>query len=170
MARSGKARRGLARHGGARQGKARIIFKEHIMAGSLNRVFLIGRLGRDPELRYSPSGQPVASFSLATDESYTGKDGQKVQKTEWHRIVVWGKQAEFCGNYLAKGRLVYIEGKLETRRWTDKDGMEKYTTEIKAERVQGLDSRQNEGQQQPASQVQGYGGREEYNSMGDSPF
>ena len=76
------------------------------MAGSLNKAILIGRLGRDPEMRYTPSGQPVANFSIATDETYTGKDGQKVEKTEWHRIVVWGKQAEFCGNYLAKGRLV----------------------------------------------------------------
>ena len=114
------------------------------MAGSLNKAILIGRLGRDPEMRYTPSGQPVANFSIATDETYTGKDGQKVEKTEWHRIVVWGKQAEFCGNYLAKGRLVYIEGKIETRKWTDKDGAEKYTTEIKADRVVGLDSRQSE--------------------------
>lgn len=87
------------------------------MAGSLNKVLLIGRLGRDPEMRYTASGQPVANFSIATDETYTSKDGQKVEKTEWHRIVVWGKQAEFCGNYLSKGRLVYIEGKLETRKW-----------------------------------------------------
>ena len=122
------------------------------MAGSLNKVLLIGRLGRDPEMRYTPSGQPVTNFSIATDETYTGKDGQKVEKTEWHRIVVWGKQAEFCGNYLAKGRLVYIEGKLETRKWTDKDGAEKYTTEIKADRVVGLDSRQSEGGYTPAPQ------------------
>lgn len=115
------------------------------MAGSLNKVLLIGRLGRDPEMRYTASGQPVANFSIATDETYTGKDGQKVEKTEWHRIVVWGKQAEFCGNYLTKGRLVYIEGKLETRKWQDKDGQDKYTTEIKADRVVGLDSRQAEG-------------------------
>ena len=141
------------------------------MAGSLNKVILIARLGRDPEMRYTPAGQPVATFSVATDESYTGKDGQKVQKTEWHRIVVWGKQAEFCGNYLSKGRLAYIEGKLETRRWTDKDGVEKYTTEIKAERVLGLDSSQGQaGAGAPAAQGQEYGGREEYNSMGDSPF
>ncbi len=122
------------------------------MAGSLNKAILIGRLGRDPEMRYTPSGQPVANFSIATDETYTGKDGQKVEKTEWHRIVVWGKQAEFCGNYLAKGRLVYIEGKIETRKWTDKDGAEKYTTEIKADRVVGLDSRQSEGGYAPAPQ------------------
>lgn len=124
------------------------------MAGSLNKAILIGRLGRDPEMRYTPSGQPVANFSIATDETYTGKDGQKVEKTEWHRIVVWGKQAEFCGNYLSKGRLVYIEGKIETRKWTDKDGVEKYTTEIKADRVQGLDSRQSEGGYAPAPNQQ----------------
>jgi single-strand DNA-binding protein len=96
----------------------------------------------------------VANFSIATDETYTGKDGQKVEKTEWHRIVVWGKQAEFCGNYLSKGRLVYIEGKIETRKWTDKEGVERYSTEIKADRVVGLDSRQGEGGYAPAPQYQ----------------
>lgn len=116
------------------------------MAGSLNKVLLIGRIGRDPEMRYTPSGQPVANFSMATDESYTGKDGQKVEKTEWHRVVIWGKQAEFVGNYLGKGRLIYIEGKLETRKWTDKDGAEKYTTEIKADKIVALDPKP-EGQQ-----------------------
>jgi single-strand DNA-binding protein len=124
------------------------------MAGSLNKVLLIGRLGRDPEMRYTTSGQPVATFSIATDESYKSKDGQKVEKTEWHRIVVWGKQAEFCGNYLTKGRLVFIEGKLETRKWTDKEGVEKYTTEIKADRVDFMDSRQSEGGFAPAPQYQ----------------
>ncbi|GAB1411099.1 single-stranded DNA-binding protein [Desulfovibrionales bacterium] len=120
------------------------------MAGSLNKVMLIGRLGRDPEMRYTASGQPVTNFSMATDESYTSKDGQKVEKTEWHRIVVWGKQAEFCGNYLAKGRMVYVEGKIETRKWQDQAGVEKYTTEIRADRVVGLDSRQSEGGYAPA--------------------
>lgn len=115
------------------------------MAGSLNKVLLIGRLGRDPDLRYTASGQPVANFSMATDESYTNKEGQKVERTEWHRIVVWGRQAEFCGNYLTKGRLVYVEGKLETRKWQDKDGQDKYTTEIKADRVVGLDARPSGG-------------------------
>ena len=105
---------------------------------SLNKVLLIGRLGQDPEMHYVPSGQPVANFSIATDESYTSKDGQRVERTEWHRIVVWGKQAEFCGNYLSKGRLVYIEGKLETRKWQDKNGQDKYTTEIIAAMVQAL--------------------------------
>lgn len=137
------------------------------MAGNLNKVILIGRLGRDPEMRYTPSGQPVANLSVATDESYTGKDGQKVEKTEWHRIVVWGKQAEFCGNYLAKGRLVYVEGKLETRKWTDKDGAEKYTTEIKADRVLGLDASQGDkGQQSTGTDHPRYGGDE----MDQTPF
>lgn len=121
------------------------------MAGNLNKVLLIGRLGRDPELRHTPSG-PVANFSIATDEAYTGRDGQKVEKTEWHRIVAWGKQAEFCSNFLTKGRLVYIEGKIETRKWQDKEGVDKYTTEIKADRVVGLDSRQ-EGGAKPSGSV-----------------
>ena len=134
---------------------------------SVNRAIIIGRLGRDPELRFTPSGQAVANFSVATDETYTGKDGQKVEKTEWHRIVAWGKTAEFCGNFLSKGRLVYIEGKIETRKWTDKDGAEKYTTEIKADRVQGLDKRED-GQQQGAPQAEPT--RAEHTEMGDCPF
>lgn len=135
---------------------------------SLNEVNLIGHLGRDPELKFTPSGQPVANFSVATDESYMGKDGQKVQKTEWHRIVVWGKQAEFCGNYLKKGSLVYVKGKLETRKWTDKDGAEKYTTEINAVRVQGLDKR-SEGQQ-PAPMQEAGPTRPAMDELGDAPF
>lgn len=135
---------------------------------SVNRAIIIGRMGRDPEVRHTQSGQVVASFSVATDETYTGKDGQKVEKTEWHRIVVWGKQAEFCGNYLSKGRLVYIEGKIETRQWVDKDGVEKYTTEIKADRVQGLDRRED-GQQQAAPQEQA-AGRQDMNELDEAPF
>lgn len=114
------------------------------MAGSLNKVMLIGRLGRDPEVRYTASGLAVANFSMATDESYT-KDGQKVEKTEWHRIVVWGKQAEFCGNFLTKGRMVYVEGKIETRKWQDQSGADRYSTEIRADRVVFLDSRSEGG-------------------------
>jgi single-strand DNA-binding protein len=148
------------------------------MAGSLNKVILIGRLGRDPEMRYTPSGQPVANFSIATDESYKDKQGQKVEKSEWHRIVVWGKQAEFCGNYLSKGRLVYIEGKLETRKWTDKDGAEKYTTEIKADRVMGMDSKpEGAGTSAPRTQAQATGYDEsgpafpsEASDMDSAPF
>ncbi|MBW2281222.1 MAG: single-stranded DNA-binding protein [Deltaproteobacteria bacterium] len=100
-----------------------------------NRVILVGNLGRDPELRYTPGGAPVANFSVATDESYTNKDGQRVDRTEWHRIVAWRKLAEFAGEYLSKGRTVYIEGKLQTRDWEDKDGNKRYTTEVVADRI-----------------------------------
>jgi single-strand DNA-binding protein len=85
------------------------------MAGSLNKVLIIGRLGQDPKLSYLPSGQPVANFNVATDESFKDKDGNKVERTEWHRVAVYGRSAEFCANYLTKGRLVYIEGTLRTR-------------------------------------------------------
>ncbi len=122
------------------------------MAGSLNKVILIGRLTRDPDMRFTPSGQPVSNFSVATDEAYVGKDGQKVEKAEFHRVVVWGKQADFVANYLGKGRLVYVEGKLETRKWQDQSGQDRYSTEIKAVTIQALDKKPD-GQpapQQPA--------------------
>lgn len=106
---------------------------------SLNRVMIIGRLGRDPELRYSQSGAPVCTLQAATDESYTDRDGNKVERTEWHRITCFQKQAENCAAYLAKGSLVYVEGSLTTRKWQDQQGQDRYTTEIKAERVQFLD-------------------------------
>jgi len=108
------------------------------MAG-INKVILIGNLGRDPELRYTQNGQPVANFSLATSENWTDKtSGEKVEKTEWHRIVVWGRTAEHCSQYLAKGRTVYIEGRLQTRDWEDKEGQKRSTTEINAQTVQFL--------------------------------
>ncbi len=113
------------------------------MAGSLNKVIIVGRLGRDPEVRYTQSGQAVASLNIATDESYTAQDGQRVDRTEWHRASVWGKQAEFCGNYLSKGRLVMVEGSLQTRKWQDKQGQDRYSTEINARNIQALDSKQN---------------------------
>lgn len=100
------------------------------MASGVNKVIIIGHLGKDPEVRYTPSGQAVANFALATTESWNDKQGQKQEKTEWHRIVAWGKTAELAGEYLAKGRQVYIEGKLQTRQWDDRDGNKKYTTEI----------------------------------------
>lgn len=105
----------------------------------LNKVMLIGRLGRDPELRYIQSGAPVATLSVATDENYTDRDGNRVEKTEWHKVVVWNKQAENCNNYLSKGSLVFIEGSLQTRKWQDQQGQDRYTTEIRAQRVQFLD-------------------------------
>jgi single-strand DNA-binding protein len=107
---------------------------ERAMA-SVNKVILVGNLGADPELRYTPSGQPVCELRLATDDSYTGKDGQKVERTEWHRIEVWGKNAENCKQYLAKGRQVYVEGRLRTQTWDDKDGNKRYTTKIVSDRV-----------------------------------
>lgn len=102
---------------------------------SLNRVQLIGRLGKNPEVRYTANGSAVANFSLATNESWTGKDGQKNERTEWHNIVAWGKLGEICGEYLTKGKQIYIEGRLTTRSWEDKDGNKRYTTEIRAENM-----------------------------------
>lgn len=103
---------------------------------SVNKVILLGRLGQDPELKYTPGGSPVCNFSVATTESWTDKSGQKQEKTEWHRIVVWGKLAELCNQYLAKGRQCFLEGRLQTRSWDDKDGNKRYTTEILANTVQ----------------------------------
>lgn len=126
------------------------------MAGSMNKVILVGRLGQDPKLSYTQAGQAVANFSLATDEGYRDRNsGQKVERTEWHRIVAWRQTAEFCGNYLSKGRLVLVEGKLQTRKWQDQNGQDKYTTEIVANNVQGLDSRQDAGQYRGPQQGQG---------------
>ncbi|HMB30462.1 MAG TPA: single-stranded DNA-binding protein [Desulfohalobiaceae bacterium] len=117
------------------------------MAGTYNKVLLVGRLGRDPELRYTPNGSPVANFPMATDESYTDREGNRQQKTEWHRIVVWNKQAESVSNYLSKGRQALVEGSLQTRKWQDQQGVDRYTTEIKAQRVVFMDS-MSQGTQQ----------------------
>ncbi len=105
---------------------------------SVNKVILIGRLGQDPEVKQTPSGSSVCNFSLATNENWIDKSGQKQERTEWHRIVVWGKQAETCGQYLSKGREAYIEGKLQTRSWDDKEGQKRYTTEVQALSVRFL--------------------------------
>jgi single-strand DNA-binding protein len=112
------------------------------MSGSVNKVILVGRLGRDPEIRSTPSGTTVAKFSIATDERYTDKSGEKQERTEWHNIVAWSKLAEICGQYLKKGKLVYIEGSLRTDSWDDKEtGQKKYRTEIVANTMQMLDRR-----------------------------
>src|SRR5437868_5633412 len=105
------------------------------MAGSVNKVILIGHLGKDPEVRYTPNGQAVANFTVATNDSWTDKAGQKQDRTEWHRVVVWAKLAELCGEYLSKGRQVYLEGRLQTREWTNKEGVKQYTTEVVANQV-----------------------------------
>ncbi len=107
---------------------------------SVNKVILIGRLGRDPELRYTQGGQAVANFTLATNERFANKSGEQQERTEWHRIVAWGKTGELCAQYLSKGRSVYIEGRLQTRDWEDKEGQKRSTTEIVAQNVTFLDS------------------------------
>src|SRR3954462_7581628 len=108
------------------------------MASGVNKVILIGRLGADPEVRYTSGGSAVANFNMATNESWMDKEGQKKERTEWHRIVVWGKLGELCGQYLSKGRQAYVEGRLQTREWTDKEGAKRYTTEVIAQNIQFL--------------------------------
>ena len=125
----------------------------------VNKAILVGRLGRDPEVRYTTSGTPVANFSLATDESWTDKNGERQRRTEWHQIVVWSRLAEICERYLRKGRLVFIEGQIQTREWEDRDGNRRRTTEIVARNMQMLGSRSDEmgmgqGAQRPSSRDQ----------------
>ncbi len=112
---------------------------------SVNKVILIGNLGRDPETRYTTGGDAIANLNIATSEQWKDKNGEKQEKTEWHRVVLFGRQAEIAGEYLKKGRSVYIEGRLQTRKYTDKDGVEKYSTEIVGDRMQLLGSREGGG-------------------------
>ena len=112
---------------------------------SLNKVMLIGNLGKDPEVRYTTSGTAVASFSIATSERFKGKSGEWEDRTEWHNITLWGRLAEIAGEYLAKGKTVYIEGRLQTRKWQDRDGRDRYTTEIVGEKMQMLSGRGDAG-------------------------
>jgi single-strand DNA-binding protein len=115
------------------------------MAGGVNKVILVGHLGADPDMRYTPSGQGVCELRVATSESWNDKNGQKQERTEWHRVVVWGKRAEVCSKYLAKGRQVYIEGRIQTRNYDDKEGHKRYITEIIANDVQFLGGGRGEG-------------------------
>lgn len=115
------------------------------MAGGVNKVILVGHLGADPDMRYTPSGQGVCELRLATSESWNDKNGQRQERTEWHRIVVWGKRAEVCSKYLAKGRQVFVEGRIQTRTYDDKDGNKRYITEIIANDVQFLGGGKGEG-------------------------
>ena len=114
------------------------------MAG-INKAILIGNLGRDPELRYTQNGQAVVNFSLATSENWMDKGGERQERTEWHRIVAWGKTGELCAQYLSKGRTVYIEGRIQTRDWEDKEGMKRQATEINATTVQFLGGPRGDG-------------------------
>jgi len=148
---------------------------------SVNKVILVGNLGKDPELRYTPSGAAVATFSLATTEKFKDRSGEMQEKTEWHNIVVWRQLAEICGKYLHKGKQVYIEGRIQTRSYDDRDGNKRYITEIVADQMQMLgragdengsysrpagDSRQG----RPASQRPASGGTPAYEDFADPPF
>ncbi len=112
---------------------------------SVNKVILVGNLGRDPETRYTTGGDPITNVSIATTDTWKDKNGEKQEKTEWHRVAFFGKLAEIAGEYLKKGSQVYVEGRLQTRKWQDKDGQDKYTTEIVADRMQMLGSRAGGG-------------------------
>lgn len=112
---------------------------------SVNKVILVGNLGADPEVRYAPSGTAVANFSLATTDQWTNKEGGKEEKTEWHRIVAFGRLGEICGEYLHKGKQVYVEGRLQTRSWEDREGVKRYTTEIVANTMQMLGPKGKDG-------------------------
>ena len=127
---------------------------------SVNKVILVGNLGKDPEVRYTPSGTAVATFSLATSERYKDKAGQQQEKTEWHNIVAWQQLAEICGKYLHKGKQVYIEGRIQTRSYDDKDGNKRYITEIVADQMQMLGSAEGNRQQNGGGQSQNQGGQQ----------
>ncbi|HYS43612.1 MAG TPA: single-stranded DNA-binding protein [Geobacteraceae bacterium] len=144
---------------------------------SLNKVMLIGNLGKDPEVRYTAAGTAVASFSLATSEKYKNKSGEWEEKTEWHNVTLWARLAEIAGEYLAKGKTVYIEGRLQTRKWQDRDGKDRYTTEIVGEKMQMLSGksegggRQNGGRSENQSQSQETAYEEPtFNPDDDIPF
>lgn len=114
---------------------------------SVNKAIIVGNLGRDPDMRYTQSGEAVCNFNIATTETWKDKSGQKQEQTEWHRISIFGKLAEIAGQYLKKGSSVYIEGRIQTRKWTDKEGQERQTTEIRADRMQMLGGREEKPQQ-----------------------
>ncbi len=125
---------------------------------SVNKVILVGNLGADPEVRYMPSGEAVANLRLATTDSWKDKEGNKQESTEWHRVSFFGRQAEVCGQYLKKGSQIYVEGSIRTRKYTDKDGQEKYATEVRGERMQMLGGRQGMGGDGGGSGASGSGG------------
>jgi single-strand DNA-binding protein len=131
--------------------------------GSVNKVILVGNLGADPELKYTPSNRPLCNLSVATNEVFKDKAGQRQEKTEWHRVTVWGEQAEHCSKYLAKGRSVYVEGRLQTRSWDDKEGKKRYSTDIVADRVVFLGGGPGEGGAGGGGARRGGGGRGGWN-------
>ena len=136
----------------------------------VNKAILIGRLGKDPEIRYTPDGAMVTNFNLATDEQWKDKNGEKVQKTEWHRIVAFGKLAEICGNYLVKGKLIFVEGRIQTRSWEDKEGVKRYTTEIVANNMQMLDPKGQNKADESSSDSMSSNSASSSTPMDDVPF
>lgn len=146
---------------------------------SVNKVILVGNLGKDPELRYTPAGAAVATFSLATTERFKGKDGQMQEKTEWHNIVAWRQLAEICGKFLHKGKQVYIEGRIQTRSYDDRDGNKRYITEIVADQMQmlgragdegGASGGRSGGGRPAAAPAAAASGMPDYESFSDPPF
>jgi single-strand DNA-binding protein len=137
----------------------------------VNKVIVLGRLGADPEVKNVSANQTVARLSVATSENWTDREGQKQERTEWHRVVVWGKLAELCGKYLTKGRQVYIEGRLQTRSWEDQQGQKKYTTEIVANTVQFLGGGNSEASRDnQSSGPENFGPEPSFDSSDELPF
>lgn len=136
---------------------------------SVNKVILIGKLGRDPEMRHTPSGSGVCTLNVATTETWND-NGNRQERTEWHRVTVWGKQGENCAKYLAKGRSVYIEGRLQTRSWDDKDGQKRYSTDIVATTVQFLGDGRANNQQQDQNQLSNFNPPHSEPSSSESVF
>src|SRR5215472_12549536 len=137
--------------------------------GSVNKVILVGNLGRDAELRFTPGGTAVSTINMATTEVWNDKGGQRQEKTEWHRIVLWGKSAESLSEYLVKGKQIYVEGRLQTRKWQDKDGNDKYSTEIRSDRIVLLSGGGGGGarQQQRPAAAGAHAGGEHVEPMGE---
>jgi single-strand DNA-binding protein len=126
---------------------------------SLNKCMIIGNLGRDPEMRYTPSGQAVTQFTVAVNRNYKNQQGERVEETEWFRVVAWGQQAEFAAEYLRKGAKVYIEGRIQTRQWEGQDGQKRYTTELVANTIQNLERRPRDDAGEPPPIGESGGGR-----------
>lgn len=137
---------------------------------SVNKAIIIGNLGRDPELKYMPSGDAVCNFTIATKDVWKDRDGNQQEKTEWHNIVAFRRLAEICGEYLKKGKQVYIEGRIQTRSWEDKDGVKRYTTEIVADRMQMLGRRDEEPDSMPAPPPAETGAPADKDDEDDLPF
>lgn len=137
---------------------------------SLNKVLLIGNLGKDPEVRYTTSGQAVASFSIATSEKFKNKSGDMEERTEWHNVVLWGRQAEIAKDHLGKGSAVFIEGRLQTRKWQDKDGRDRYTTEIVGDRMQFVGPKGDRSGRSGGEPTTAYDDPVAYNQDDDIPF